>query len=89
MNVCPKYDLQHPAQAAAYIESVVELNDRAALLLALRHIVDAHGMSKVARRAALGEKTLFQALSERGNPTLTTLTKLLSGIGLKLRIESA
>jgi DNA-binding phage protein len=38
--------LQDPAEAAAYIDAVLETGDRAALLLALRQVASAHGMAE-------------------------------------------
>jgi DNA-binding phage protein len=49
--------LKDPAEAAAYVEAVMELDDPAALLVALRHVARAHGMAEVARRANMGDKT--------------------------------
>lgn len=78
--------LKDPAEAAAYIEAVMELDDPAALLVALRHVAKAHGMTEVARRANMGDKTLFKALSAEGNPTLTTVHKVLHAVGLRLSV---
>ena len=78
--------LRDPAEAAAYLEAVLELDDPAALLLALRQVAKAHGMAEVARRAELGEKTLFKALSENGNPTIATVHKVLRAVGLRLAV---
>ncbi|WP_019936198.1 addiction module antidote protein [Bordetella sp. FB-8] len=58
-----------------------------ALLVALRHVAKAHGMAEVTRRAGLGEKVLFRALSEQGNPTVDTLTKVPHAMGLRLSVE--
>ena len=60
--------MKDPVTAAAYVEAVIELDDPAALLMALRHVAKAHGMAEVARRADVGEKTLFKALSAKGSP---------------------
>jgi probable addiction module antidote protein len=79
--------LTHPEEAAAYLDAVMELEDSPALLLALRQVAKAHGMAEVARSADIGEKTLFRALSENGNPTLETLTKVLHVMGLRLSVE--
>lgn len=79
--------LTDPQEAAAYINAVVEMGDRAALKLALLQVVRAHGMAEVARRAELGEKTLFRSLSETGNPTLETLQKVLHSVGLRLSVQ--
>lgn len=78
--------MKDPVQAAAYLDAVMEMGDSAALLLALRHVVKAHGMAEVARRADVGDKTLFKALSETGNPTLETVTKVLHVMGLRLSV---
>ena len=43
-------------------------------------------MAEVARRTDVGDKTLFRALSENGNPTLDTVTKLLRAVGLRLTV---
>ncbi len=78
--------LKDPAEAAAYVEAVLELDDPAALLVALRQVAKAHGMAEVARRADMGDKTLFRALSEDGNPTLSTITKVLHAVGLRISV---
>ncbi len=75
--------MKDPTQAAAYIESVIELDDPAALLQALRHVAKAHGM------AGLGDKLLFKALNENGNPTLDTVNKVLQAVGLRLSVAPA
>jgi probable addiction module antidote protein len=79
--------MKDPVQAAAYIEAVIDLEDPAALLVALRHVAKAHGMAEVARRADVGDKTLFKALSATGNPTLATVHKVLAAVGLRLSVE--
>ncbi len=81
--------MKDPAEAAAYIEAVMELDDPAALLVALRHVAKAHGMAEVARRADVGDKSLFRALSGSGNPTLATIHKVLHAVGLRLSVTPA
>ena len=78
--------LTDPAEAAVYIDAAMELDDPAALLLALHHVAKAHGMAEVARRADVGDKTLFKALSDKGNPTLETVNKVLHAVGLRLSV---
>lgn len=79
--------LEAPVEAAAYIEAALELDDPAALLVAMRHVAQAHGMAAVTRRAGMGEKSLFRALSPTGNPTLTTVHKALHAMGLRLSVQ--
>ena len=78
--------LQDPLEAAAFIEAVIEMEDPAVLVVALRKVAHAHGMAEVARRASVGDKTLFRALSENGNPTLDTVHKVLHAVGLRLSV---
>ncbi len=75
--------MKDPTHAAAYIESVIELDDPAALLEALRHVAKAYGMDE------LGDKSLFKALNENGNPTLNTVNKVLHAVGLRLSVAPA
>ena len=79
--------LKDPVEAAAYLEAVLEMEEPAALLVALRQVAKAHGMADVARRADVGEKTLFRALSENDNPTIATLHKVLDVVGLRLSVS--
>ena len=81
--------LTDPEEAAAYIEAVMEMEEPAALVSALRLVAKAHGMAEVARRADVGEKTLFRSLGDNGNPTLATLQKVLHAVGLRLSVHPA
>jgi len=79
--------LKDPVEAAAFIEAVMDLNDPDALKLAMRKVAQAHGMAEISRRAELGEKTLFRALSLSGNPRLDTVNKVLNAVGLRLTVK--
>ncbi|MCU0729355.1 MAG: putative addiction module antidote protein [Sphingopyxis sp.] len=47
----------------------------------------AEGMTKLAHRSGVNRQALYAALGEEGNPTLDTLIKVTSALGLKLRFE--
>jgi probable addiction module antidote protein len=79
--------LTDPTEAAAFLDAVSEFDDADAMLLALRQVAQAHGMAEVARRAELGDKTLFKTLAEGGNPTLATLLRLLPALGVRLAFK--
>lgn len=81
--------LKDPEEAAAYLDAAMELNDPVALLVALRHVAAAHGMAEVTRKADVGEKVLYRALSDKGNPTLNTVSKVLAAVGLRLSVAPA
>jgi probable addiction module antidote protein len=59
---------------------------REALLAALRHVAEAHGMAQLAERAGIQRESLYRALSPKGNPTLKTLVAVLDAAGLRLPI---
>jgi probable addiction module antidote protein len=79
-----------PQFAAEYLKAAMEENDDSeALLLALRHVAKAHGgLAKVAKAAGLERESLYQALSEHGNPRLSTLVGIMKAVGLKLTVET-
>ena len=61
--------------------------DGAVIRAALRHVARTHNMSALAREAGLNRGNLYSALSEDGNPTLSTLLKVANALGLRLRLE--
>ena len=81
--------MKDPAEATAYIEAVMALDDPAALLVALRQVAKAHDMAEAAWRADVGDSTLFKALSATGNPTPATVHKVLAAAGLRLSVTPA
>ena len=79
--------LQDPATAAAYLNASVEDDDPGAFLQALRNVTDAQGgIGRVANHAGLNRQQLYRTLSERGNPELRSLVKILSASGLRLEV---
>ncbi len=72
---------------AAAMDEVNEDGGRQALLAALRHVAEAHGMAVVAERAGIPRDSLYRALSPSGNPTVKTLLAVLDAAGLKLGVH--
>jgi len=80
--------LEDPEEMAAYINAALEEDgDPEALLVALRHVVEAQNVSSLAKKAGLNRVTLYRILSEDGNPRLNSLAALLEAMGLKLKVE--
>lgn len=79
-----------PGFANEYLAVALEEADQSGgqqtLLLALRHIAEAQGMSAVASRAGIPRETLYRALGPRGNPTIKTLLAVLGASGLHLSV---
>lgn len=70
-----------------YLEAAMEGNDPRHIASALGDVARSQGMSEVARKAGVGRQALYAALSENGNPTLETLTSVLSALGLQLTVQ--
>ena len=72
---------------AAYLEAVVA-EDIALLPAALGTVARARGMSALARDTGLARESLYRALSPDGNPTLSTLSKVLSAYGVEIALKA-
>ena len=80
--------LKDPAEAAGYLEAVIEEGHEGALMLALRQVAMAHGgIAAVARRAKLTREAVYRMLSKSGNPELRSLTAILTAAGLRLSVK--
>lgn len=77
--------------AAEYLQAALEdFDEPKVLLIALRQIAEARGgLAKVAKAAGIERESLYQALSTRGNPRLSTLSAVMKAVGLKLTVEAA
>lgn len=77
--------LTDPKEAAAYLNAGLE-DSLESFLKATRNVAQSHQMSKVAKTAGIQRETLYRSLSEKGNPTLNTLSAVLKVFGLKIQI---
>ena len=76
--------LDSPEAIAAYIEAAFEDGDTALISHALGVVARARGMSQIARDAGMSRDAVYKALSRDGNPTLSTLSKVMGAMGLQL-----
>ncbi len=53
---------------------------------ALGIIARARGMAGIAAETGVARQQLYRALSENGNPTLDTLTKVMAALGFRLSV---
>ncbi len=94
MNKAVKYDtgdyLNSPEEVAIYIESVLEEDDPALLLVALRNVADSQGgMAMMAEHSGLSRESLYRTLSKTGNPKISTLMSIMKALGLHLSVKAA
>ena len=82
--------LKDPEEAAHYLNACLEDEDVRVLLMALDDIADAlGGIRAVSRITRLHRGSLCRMLSKSGNPSLQSLSALLSACGLRLAVQSA
>ena len=70
-----------------YLEAAMEGNDPRHIARALGDVARSQGMTDIAKKSGLGRQALYTALSENGNPTLETLTSVLTALGLELTVQ--
>jgi probable addiction module antidote protein len=85
--------LQTEEDMAAYLDAVLEeaSDDPVFVVQALNTVARARqrNMTQLAKDVGITREGLRKALSAEGDPRLSTLVKLLSALGLRLRIEPA
>ncbi|MDE0704824.1 MAG: putative addiction module antidote protein [Rhodospirillaceae bacterium] len=71
-----------------YLEACAEEDpgDGSLIRAALNDIARARNMSRLARDAGMTREGLYKALSENGNPTLATVTRIARALGMRVRI---
>lgn len=81
--------LKTPEERLAYLEAAFDEGDPSFITVALGDVVRSIGMSAVAREAGVTREALYKALSETGDPKLTTLVKVMGALNLKLSARPA
>ena len=78
-------ELQKPERRIGYINAAWETGDFKYFLKALKNVADAlGGMQKLSRDTQLAREALYTMLSEKGNPTLSSLEKVFHAFGVKI-----
>lgn len=78
--------LRTDEECALYLQAVMEedgVTERN-IAAALGDIARARGMAQLARDTGLAREALYRSLSSEGNPSLSTLLKVMHALGLKL-----
>ena len=79
--------LRDPGYAAEYLAQVLAEKDGAAVLIALKDVVEAGGgVGQLAGRVGIKRPSLYKILSKNGNPTLETLQEILGPLGLRISV---
>lgn len=81
--------LRDEADIAAHLKAAAAEEDPRVLAAALGDVARARGMSELARKTGITREALYRSLSAEGNPELSTLTKVLRALGMRLTIQPA
>lgn len=82
------YDLQDPEYASLYLNDALNEGSSEEFLLALRNIIIANQETfEIAEEISLEKESLYQVLSEFGNPNFSTVYKVISALGLQISFE--
>ncbi|KKW92978.1 addiction module antidote protein [Sphingobium chungbukense] len=71
----------------ALLSDAAATGDGAALADALGKVGRAYGMTKLSEATGIKRQQLYKSLSRDGNPTLSTVTKVLAALGMRLSVE--
>lgn len=80
----PANYLETPEDMAAHLQAALLDGDSRIIAAALGNIARARGMAQLAEDTGLTRENLYVSLSDRGNPRLDTLLKVLSALGISL-----
>jgi len=70
----------------AYLEAALEENNPETLFDVVGAIARSKGMSKIAKDLGLNRESLYKSLSKDGNPSFSTITKVLNILGYEVKI---
>jgi probable addiction module antidote protein len=69
---------------AEFLAEAFDTGDATFIANALGVVARARGMSSIARDAGVTREALYRALSDKGDPKLSTLLGVMKGLGIKL-----
>jgi len=78
--------LETEADIVAYLDAVMQEGDLALVCKALGDVARSRGMTEIARKTGMSRESLYKALSDKGNPSLSTVASVLDALGLRLAI---
>jgi probable addiction module antidote protein len=81
--------LKTEQDCADYLSVVLEDGDPALVAAALGDVARARGMTQVARDSGLTREGLYKALSSQGNPSFSTVMKVMHAMGLQISVQPA
>ena len=83
--------LETEEDMALYLDACMDedTGDGVLIRTALNNIARAKGMGRLAKSAGMTRQGLYKALSSEGNPSFTTVMKIIRALGVKLHVQVA
>lgn len=85
----PEKYIDTPEAEAEFLSQALATNDSAHIANCLGIIARARSMSALAKETGISRTNLYASLSENGNPTLETITKVTKALGIELSARIA
>ena len=74
-------------EVIAYLEAALEENDTETLFDVIGAIARSKGMAQIAKNCNLARESLYRSLSQEGNPSFSTVAKVLDNLGFQLCVR--
>jgi probable addiction module antidote protein len=81
--------LTTPEHCAYFLTDALETKDPAQIADALGVLARAKGMREVAKKTGLSREGLYKILSDKGNPEIATILRILQVLGIELVAQPA
>lgn len=83
----PADGITSEADAAEYLNLMLEEQEDWAFCEAIGTIARAYSMGKVAEKAGVSRESLYRSLSAEGNPRFTTVMRVLDALGYTIEVK--
>jgi probable addiction module antidote protein len=83
----PASHIKTKEDAIGVIEAALEENDTELLFQVIGDIARSQGMTEMARELNLSRESLYRSFSRTGNPSFTTVVKLLDILGYRIEVK--
>ncbi|QIM66301.1 addiction module antitoxin [Mannheimia granulomatis] len=81
--------LRSEEEIQLYLNEVLKEDDVDLILSALGDIAKARNMSQLAREVGVSREGLYKAFSGKGNPTFSTVLKVMKALNLTFEVKQA
>lgn len=81
--------LRNEEEIQLYLNEVLKEDDVDLILSALGDIAKARNMSQLAREVGVSREGLYKAFSGKGNPTFSTVLKVMKALNLTFEVKQS